>query len=375
MGTAARDDPTDPAGAAAGNDEFPCDACGAKLHYEPGASQLRCPYCDHVQPILRAGGPVLECDFATARTQAQRMRARELISAAQEFRCTGCGAISVTDKKSDRCAFCDSPVVLKDDDEEIFVPESLLPFAIDESEARAAFQRWLEGLWFAPSDLARRANNEGVDGVYLPYWTYDAHATTHYSGQRGDHYYVTETYTDADGKTQTRRVRKTRWTWTSGVVHDSFDDVLICASRSLPGWLVERLEPWDLHDLTGYDAAYLSGFSAERYGVDLEQGFDGAQARMAPEIRETVRRDIGGDEQRISRVSTAYDDVRFKHFLLPLWISSFRYRDEVYRFVVNARTGEPAGERPWSALKITIAVLGGIALIAAVVLLVSYLKG
>ncbi len=315
-----------------------------------------------------------EYDFASARRHVRRIRASELTDAGREWQCTGCGARSITDRQAERCAFCDSPVVLAADEQEVFVPESLLPFNIDQATARETYQAWLRSLWFAPSDLAAKAKNEGIDGVYLPYWTYDAHTTTRYSGQRGDHYWVTESYTDGEGKTQTRQVRKTRWTWTSGVVHDPFDDVLICASSALPPWLVQRLEPWDLHGLLAYDPAYLSGFVAERYAVDLEEGFERAKSRMEPEIRASIRRDIGGDEQRISRMSTAYDDVRFKHFLLPLWISSFRYGDEVYRFVVNARTGEPAGERPWSAIKIALAVLGGVALVAAIVLLVTYLN-
>ena len=357
------------------HDEFPCESCGSKLVFEPGQSQLRCPYCDHIQPILPGdAGPVAEYDFYTARQHARRMRAADLAANGREWQCTGCGALSVTDKQSDRCSFCDSPVVVDTRQAEVFAPESLLPFDVDEARAREVFGEWLRSLWFAPNDLVNKAKNEGIDGVYLPYWTYDATTTTHYSGQRGDHYWVTETYTDSEGKTQSRQVRKTRWTWTSGVVHDLFDDVLICASRSLPAWLVQRLEPWDLHGLTTYNPAYLSGFVAERYRVDLEDGFCEAKTRMEPEIRDSIRGDIGGDEQRISRLSTNYDQVRFKHFLLPLWISSFRYGDEVYRFVVNARTGEPAGERPWSAAKIAAAIVGGIALITAIVLLVMYLK-
>ena len=74
---------------------------------------------------------------------------------------------------------------------------------------------------------------------------------------------------------------------------------------------------------------------------------------------------IGGDTQRISTYSTSHSNVTFKLFLLPLWLSSFRYEDEVYRFIVNARTGEATGERPWSKIKIALAVIGAVLLIGA----------
>ena len=50
---------------------------------------------------------------------------------------------------------------------------------------------------------------------------------------------------------------------------------------------------------------------------------------------------------------------------VPVWVCSYRFRDKVYRFVVNARTGEVQGERPWSWIKITVAVLVAAAVIAA----------
>ena len=52
--------------------------------------------------------------------------------------------------------------------------------------------------------------------------------------------------------------------------------------------------------------------------------------------------------------------MRFKMLLLPLWISSLRYKDKVYRIIVNARTGEPAGERPYSVAKISLAVIAAL---------------
>ena len=54
-----------------------------------------------------------------------------------------------------------------------------------------------------------------------------------------------------------------------------------------------------------------------------------------------------------------------------MWICSYRYRDRIYRFLVNARTGEVQGQRPWSWIKITLAV---VAVAAVVFLLYTYLE-
>lgn len=93
--------------------------------------------------------------------------------------------------------------------------------------------------------------------------------------------------------------------------------------------------------------------------VELDQGFDFAKDRMHPVIRQDIRMDIGGDQQRINHADTRYGNIRFKHILLPFWIAGFRFRNRTYQFIVNGRTGEVQGDRPWSLIKIGIAVVAG----------------
>lgn len=348
---------------------FPCEQCGSALEYKPGSETMVCPHCGHTQ-VIRASGVVHEYDFHDAMHKARR--APQLLPDGHTVQCEGCGAQSMVAGQAARCPFCGSPVVVEVKDlGEMFVPESLLPFNFEARQAKEKYQQWVASLWFAPSDLKKRAEQHGMDGVYLPYWTYDSNTSTRYSGQRGEYYYVTETYTDNEGKTRTREVRHTRWYPASGTVHVSFDDVLVCGSQTLPRWLIERLEPWDLGSLRAFDPAYLSGFVAERYRVGLEDGFQIAEERMVPRIRSAIESDIGGDEQSISSMSVRHADVTFKHLLLPLWLSSFKYKGKTFRFIINARTGQVAGERPWSVVKIVLFVLVIVALIAAIVVFVQ----
>jgi hypothetical protein len=83
-----------------------------------------------------------------------------------------------------------------------------------------------------------------------------------------------------------------------------------------------------------------------------------------------VRRDIGGDQQRIGQVETQVGQLTFKHILLPVWLAAYRYRGRSFRFVINARTGEVEGERPYSAVKIGFVI----ALALLVALLLAWLQ-
>jgi hypothetical protein len=157
-----------------------------------------------------------------------------------------------------------------------------------------------------------------------------------------------------------------RWTPVRGRVAKSFDDVLVLASHSLPKGYTDALAPWTLSDLAEYRPDYLSGFRAEGYTIDLDEGMQEARQIMDSQIRRDIRRDIGGDAQRIGVYDTDISNVTFKHILLPVWLAAYRYRGKPYRFVVNGQTGKVQGERPWSAIKIAIAVILALILGAAV---------
>jgi hypothetical protein len=200
--------------------------------------------------------------------------------------------------------------------------------------------------------------------MYIPYWTYDCNTWTEYQGERGDDYYTTETYTEG-GQTRTREVKQTRWSPASGTISHFHDDVLVLASKTLPA--SSAVARWDLKALVPYQPEYVSGFQAEAYQVDLKEGFPIAKVAIDMQVRQLICRDIGGDQQRIHRADTRYSNVKFKHVLLPVWISAYRYRDKAFRFLINGQSGEVSGESPKSWIKITLLVIA--ALIALFVVL------
>src|SRR6185437_11426512 len=134
-------------------------------------------------------------------------------------------------------------------------------------------------------------------------------------------------------------------------------DILIPATQSLSTDHLAALEPWDLVQLKPYDPAFLSGFKGQRYQVDLAEGFDRAKETMVTTIEGDVRADIGGDEQTIDSLDTNYYNVTFKHLLLPVYAGAYQYNGKLFQIVVNGRTGEIQGDRPYSVWKIALLVV------------------
>lgn len=352
---------------AATQHSYPCDACGAEMRFAPGGGALICDHCGNRQDITGAGpwdSSLKELDLAAA--LAAQLPLEETEQRAP-LKCPNCGAEVVLegDAHAGKCPFCATPMVTGTGTQRRYKPRGVLPFALDERTARAAMSDWLGGLWFAPSglkDYARKGRK--LQGIYVPYWTYDAATRSAYRGERGTIYYETQTVM-RDGKRETVQVAKIRWHPVSGRVARAFDDILVLASHALPKRYTDALEPWDLSGLQPYSPAFLAGFAAEAYTVPLEQGYEEARAHMDAVIARDIRFDIGGDQQRIHAVDTDISDASFKHILLPVWMAAYKYRGRSFRFVVNGLTGRVQGERPWSAWKIGFAVLLGLLLAGA----------
>lgn len=344
---------------------WPCEQCGAQLRYAPGQTRLVCDHCGHVQDIPaevpRARTRALQ-ELDLARGLRDDLSDRDMVET-RTTSCPNCGAqVEITGAThATECPFCATPVVLDTGTSRHIKPQALIPFALTEVQARKAMTGWLGSLWFAPNTLLEYARKgRAMNGVYVPFWTFDADTDSRYSGERGEYYYETRTVrVRVNGKMETRqeRERHTRWHSVSGRVARDFDDVLVMASHSLPPRLGNELTPWDLGALVPYAPDFLAGFQAEGYTVPLAEGHAEGRGKMEEVIRSDVRRDIGGDEQRIHDIDTAWTEETFKHILLPVWMAAYKYNGKSYRFLVNGQTGEVQGERPWSIWKIAFAVL------------------
>ncbi|UWZ47496.1 hypothetical protein Dmats_14460 [Dactylosporangium matsuzakiense] len=350
--------------------QYPCAQCGANVEFAPGASVLKCPYCGHETPLQTTGMRVREHDFLTFASLPRKPIAT---LAKHVFVCRNCGAQTESDQISDRCRFCNAPVVAEVTPQDQVVPEAVLPFALSKQQLRESLGTWAKSRWFAPSGLKKVSEAETARSTYLPHWTYDSRTITDYQGQRGEHYYVTETYTE-NGEQKSRQVQKTRWYHAQGRVFRDFDDVLVTGTTKVTAKHLDALEPWPLPQAEPYRPEYLAGHDTLRYDVEPEQGLENAKGKMRPIIEQDCREDIGGDEQRVEQMHTQYNDVTFKLMLLPVWIACYLYAGKTYNIQVNGITGEVAGERPYSAFKIAMAIVGALAAIAIIITIFALSK-
>ena len=357
------------------HNKFACPACGADARWEPSRQSLVCPYCSTVSPAKLSddGSLIEENDLAMAmRGLGTEQRGWQAVT--RSVRCQNCNAISVFDPKrvAQKCEFCGSPAIVPIEEQSAPIrPTSLLPFRVPDVKVRDQMRQWYATRWFAPNKLKAAAVTDTVHGVYLPYWTFDARVAAHWTAESGYHYYETETYRDANGNTQTRRVQRTRWVPSSGSLDHFFDDELVSGSKGVRADLLAKIEPFPTTtELRPYDPGYVAGWVVEQYQIDLIAAAQRSRAVMDGKVRSMCASQVPGDTHRNLNVRAQYSGQTFKHILAPVWLLSYMYGRRNFQVLVNGCTGAIAGDRPYSWIKIALFTLM-ILILAGIIFLVA----
>ncbi len=347
-----------------------CVNCGAELKYKPGTTNISCEYCGHEESITIDENGFEELELYP---YLQEMGAQKHSEEISMLHCKNCGANQHVEEnyKSLHCVYCSMPLVIEDAyKEEWILPGAVLPFQVEKEKSFLIFKKWVDRLWWAPNKLKKAAlDPQFTKGLYLPYWTFDAQLSASYTGQRGEYYYETRRVKNAQGKTVTQRVRKTRWYPASGHVSGFVDDTLIEASKQRSGRIPSKIAHWNLKQLQPFNSSFLSGFVTEKYTIPLKQGHLQSKEVARNIANRWCRQDIGGDTQRVSHMDMKLSEETFKHILLPVYVSAYRYNGKEYNFYINGENGQIYGTRPYSFWKIFLAIVFGLLIIGLFVLL------
>jgi hypothetical protein len=259
-------------------------------------------------------------------------------------------------------------------------PEFVIGFGVTPEQAQTRFRRWLaEKAWFRPGDLKSAQIEEKLRGVYLPFWSFSMLAESTYSAEVGEYWWKTETYTTMEkGKmvTKTRRVRKTEWWGLGGKHHHYYSGYLVSGSRGLSQQHAERIKPFRLPALKRYQPYFLAGWLSEEYSIERDQALQTCQQEFYRREQQNVAAHLPGDTHRDLRVSTRFCDVNSDLILLPVYLAAYRYRNKLYRFLLNGQTGKAAGDKPLSVWRIVLAVglaLGGVLLLFLLLVMLGML--
>ncbi len=340
-----------------------CPSCGGIMDFDPKTGGLLCPFCGHSEAIV-ADKRAEELDFDSVENTGNcdwGFKTKTVV-------CKSCGGEAVYDalQTAGECPYCGSNQVMEAQDKDTLAPGGVCVFKIDKKQAGINFKTWLGKKLFCPKAAKEKAKPDAFNGVYLPYWTFDAQTTSTYSARYG----IDRTTEDKDGNKETT----TDWYSTHGVYSEFIDDQLIIGTAKHDANLLSRIEPFTTTDNVPYKPEYIAGFASERYSLGIKDAWEKAKTFITNRLDRAITNKVI-DENNADRAdsvgfTTIYKDITYKYLLLPVYMSSFKYNGKVYQFLVNGQSGKVGGKSPVSPARVMIAI--GIGVIVLVGLWAIY---
>lgn len=325
--------------------EFKCPNCGGSVEFDPHAQKLKCPYCDSEFEVeaLKEYGQQLDQEQASEikwnNTAGSNWQDDEL-SEMRTYVCQSCGGEIITDDTTAAtlCPFCGNAVVMKANFADDLKPDLVIPFCLDKQQAKQMLLKHYRGKKLLPKYFKEENVIEEIKGVYVPFWLFDAdvEAKMRYKGTR------TRFWSSANYD----------YTETSfyAIVREGnigFAKVPVDGSSKMSDELMEAIEPFDTSAAVDFETAYLAGYFADRYDVDVDHSIDRANERIVQSTKDAFAASAGGYGALVCEHAGIHlDNNQVRYALYPVWLLTTSWQGKSYTFAMNGQTGKFVGNLP-----------------------------
>lgn len=363
---------------------YKCPNCDGELVFSPATQNFKCEYCmsmfsqEELEAMKQDLGaredvakqePEAWEDVAKQESEAREDGAKqENQEEAVAYTCPSCGAEIVTDSTTAAtfCYYCHNPVVLSGRLSGEYLPDRVVPFAIDKKQATQRFLDYVHSKKFIPRAFFRKKQIEKLSGIYFPYWVYectmdgtmDAQGTNIRVWRSGEMEF-----------TETKYYRVER----EGTVE--LDDITKNALKEADKKLAEGVLPYDLREMKEFHMGFLSGFLAQKRNVDKEELKGTVQQEVRDYGKQLLRDTITGySGVTVNSHNLKPQKEKWSYVLLPVWTLTYKaHNGKFYYYSMNGQTGKVYGELPVDYRKVCL--LGGIVglIVMALFLIGGYL--
>lgn len=325
--------------------QYKCPCCGGAIEFNSQVQKMKCPFCDtefEMETLTQYDQALSEdgqdnMDWSLADSQ-QWMAADD--PNMRVYHCQSCGGEVIADANmaASSCPYCDNTVIIMNQLTGDLKPELVIPFKLDKEAAKAKFSEHLKGKKLLPKVFKTENHIDEIKGIYVPYWLFnsEADADLHYKATRLRHW-----------RSGDREYTETSYYSVSRSGKVNFRNVPVDGSSRMEDKLMESLEPYDMRAAVPFQSAYLAGYMADRYDVDMNACVGRANQRVKNSTYDAFRRTVQG------YTTVTYDGGRIrlnggqtKYAMYPVWILNTTWNGKRYRFAMNGQTGKFVGDLP-----------------------------
>lgn len=305
-------------------DRFACPQCGGRMTFTPSGQSLTCEYCDSNMRLTLTKEVPVEADGADFIIGLATARGHLKPTTVHTITCKGCGAslILPAHQLTQNCPYCQSSYVLgKPTTTETITPDALIPFRVNEAQAKLALRGWFSQQKFEQQPRVARGQ-----GIYFPVWLFNM------GGQITLRY---ELQTDRDTWVDIQDAR---------IVQQQ--DILVPATNRFSDELQAVFQSYDLAALTPYEEYYLADWLAETYQVSMSDASLDARQKAFSEEKERTILTIEGRFRDIKFSSAGMLVESYQFILLPVWVTTYQISGKNYSILINGANGRIYAESP-----------------------------
>ena len=326
--------------------EYECPCCGGAVEFDSTIQKMKCPYCDTEFDVSAFASYTEELnnpkeDDMTWESEAGNEWQEGETDNMCVYICQSCGGEIIGDANlgSMMCPYCNNNIVVKEKFEGSLKPDFVIPFKLDKKAAKEGLKKHLQGKRLLPKPFKDENHLDEIKGIYVPFWLFDAQAEGEmkFRGTRvrvwSDSNY---NYTDTSFYSVVR----------GGTVE--FEKVPVDGSTRMPDDLMESLEPYDFSEAVDFNTAYLAGYLADKYDVDVKQSVERANERIKKSTEDFLSTSVSGGYQTLTPQGSniALKNSSAKYALYPVWILNTTWKGQKFLFAMNGQTGKFVGDLP-----------------------------
>lgn len=310
-----------------------CPNCNAELKWSPKAQNFTCEFCDN---------QFTEADLASeakaVESKPEAQNCSEGDGNSYICKCSYCGAQVIAEKNDAAtfCLFCRRPVTIEQNISNDFKPDFVIPFKMDETDAKNALKAYAAKRKFIPSSFGESIDN--IRGVYIPYWLYNFSVDFDFTAECT----TTQTWSDSTynyTKVDTYSVQR------KGIL--PFEMLPVDASSKADDSLMQCIEPFCYEEMIPFSKNFLSGFLAQSYDETEDTCYQKAQRKIEAALYDTVKRTISGySSQQFTHTDYNFFDKTSHYTLFPVWFLTIGFKENDYQFAMNGQSGKFVGNLP-----------------------------
>ena len=340
---------------------YKCPGCGSRLVFDADSQQFHCKACGNYYDLQTVTNSSVNTEGSFDWGEYNTNVSNEQVEGTVAFICSSCGAETITDATTaaTRCPYCDNYVVVAENVTGLIKPNAIIPFKINSKGLQERIADFCKGKKLLPKNFLNENKIKNVKGIYVPFWLFSCKTagtatfeTTRIRTWSTSDYNYTETsfyYVTCDGSMK-------------------FSRIPVDGSLKIDDALMDSIEPFNYEELVDFDAAYMSGYLADRFDVSAEDSLPRASQRVRNSAEETFRSSITSYAS-VRKLNSDFrlSETGVKYVLLPVYLIVSHYGGKEYRYAVNGQTGKVVGDLPISKKRsfmywgITAAIVAAIA--------------